>query len=51
MTAALGRHARDHGGRTVFLAHAEDSVARIHTRLGFRAAGITLLIADRPARS
>ncbi|MFF4038898.1 GNAT family N-acetyltransferase [Streptomyces sp. NPDC001816] len=51
VTAALAGHARDHGVRTVFLAYAEDSIARIYARLGFRAAGITLLIADQPARS
>ncbi|WP_404818854.1 hypothetical protein [Streptomyces phaeolivaceus] len=45
------RHARDHGVRTVFLAYAEDAVARVYTRLGFRPAGCTLLIADQPARS
>ncbi|MFE1307545.1 GNAT family N-acetyltransferase [Streptomyces sp. NPDC058755] len=51
VTAALAGHARDHGVRTVFLAYAEDRVARIYARLGFRAAGITLLIANQPARS
>ncbi|MFJ9863449.1 GNAT family N-acetyltransferase [Streptomyces sp. NPDC101165] len=51
VTAALAGHARDHGVRTVFLAYADDRVARIYARLGFRAAGVTLLIADQPARS
>ncbi|MFD3654835.1 GNAT family N-acetyltransferase [Streptomyces sp. NPDC058620] len=49
--AALATHARDHGVHTVFLAYAEDAVARIYARLGFRAAGTTLLIANQPARS
>ncbi|MGN9790348.1 GNAT family N-acetyltransferase [Streptomyces sp. OZ13] len=48
--AALATHARDHGVRTVFLAYAEEAVARIYARLGFRAAGTTLLIANQPAR-
>ncbi|MFI1105757.1 GNAT family N-acetyltransferase [Streptomyces melanogenes] len=51
VTAALAAHARDHGVRTVFLAYAEDTVARIYTRLGFRPADVTLLIANQPARS
>ncbi len=51
VTAALVDHARDHGVRTVFLAYAEDAVARVYLRLGFRPAGRTLLIADQPARS
>ncbi|MFF6783138.1 GNAT family N-acetyltransferase [Streptomyces sp. NPDC012510] len=51
VTAALVAHARDHGVHTVFLAYAEDSVARIYTRLGFRPADCTLLIANQPARS
>ncbi|UXY31699.1 GNAT family N-acetyltransferase [Streptomyces sp. HUAS TT20] len=51
VTAALATHARDHGVHTVFLAYAEDTVARIYARLGFRPADITLLIADQPARS
>ncbi|MGW0882363.1 GNAT family N-acetyltransferase [Streptomyces sp. NPDC002671] len=51
VTAALATHARDHGVRTVFLAYAQDNVARIYSRLGFRPAGITLLIANQPARS
>lgn len=49
--AALATHARDHGVHTVFLAYAEEAVARIYARLGFRPAGTTLLIADQPARS
>ncbi|BBJ37865.1 hypothetical protein SSPO_005830 [Streptomyces antimycoticus] len=32
VTAALPTHAREHGVRTVFLAYAEDSVARIYAR-------------------
>ncbi|MEU9674528.1 GNAT family N-acetyltransferase [Streptomyces parvus] len=51
VTAALATHARDHGVHTVFLAYAEDVVARIYTRLGFRPADVTLLIANQPARS
>ncbi|MGI5376862.1 GNAT family N-acetyltransferase [Streptomyces sp. CA-251387] len=51
VTAALATHARAHGVHTVFLAYAEDTVARIYARLGFRPAGATLLIANQPARS
>ncbi|MEU9337291.1 GNAT family N-acetyltransferase [Streptomyces sp. NPDC048290] len=51
VTVALAQHARDHGVHTVFLAYAEDAVARIYARLGFRAADSTLLIANQPARS
>ncbi|MEY2244019.1 GNAT family N-acetyltransferase [Streptomyces sp. BF23-18] len=51
VTAALATHAREHGVHTVFLAYAEDSVARIYRRLGFRPADVTLLIANQPARS
>ena len=51
VTAALATHARDLGVHTVFLAYAEDSVARIYARLGFRPTGSTLLIANQPARS
>ncbi|MFF3614834.1 GNAT family N-acetyltransferase [Streptomyces sp. NPDC002580] len=47
---ALADHARGHGVNTVFLAYAEESVARIYARIGFRPAGTTLLIADQPAR-
>ncbi|MGX1885918.1 GNAT family N-acetyltransferase [Streptomyces sp. NPDC055287] len=47
---ALASHAREHGVRTVFLAYAEEAVARIYARLGFRPAGTTLLIANQPAR-
>lgn len=50
VTAFLAAHARDHGVRTVFLAYADDAVARIYARLGFRGAGTTLLIANQPAR-
>ncbi|MFF1961033.1 GNAT family N-acetyltransferase [Streptomyces sp. NPDC058220] len=48
--AALATHARDDGVRTVFLAYAQEAVARIYARLGFRPAGTTLLIANQPAR-
>ncbi|MEY9996986.1 ribosomal protein S18 acetylase RimI-like enzyme [Streptomyces sp. V4I8] len=51
VTAALVSHARDRGASTVFLAYAEDAVARIYSRLGFRPADSTLLIANQPARS
>ncbi|WP_372341257.1 GNAT family N-acetyltransferase [Streptomyces sp. CC224E] len=51
ITTALVNHARDHGVSTVFLAYAEDAVVRIYTRLGFRPADSTLLIANQPARS
>lgn len=51
VTAALASHARNHGVSTVFLAYAEDAVARIYSRLGFRPADSTLLIANQPARS
>ncbi|MEV6839409.1 GNAT family N-acetyltransferase [Streptomyces sp. NPDC051133] len=51
VTAALAVHARGHGVRTVFLAYAEETVARIYARLGFRPADVTLLIANQPARS
>ncbi|MFB8143275.1 GNAT family N-acetyltransferase [Streptomyces parvus] len=51
VTAALATHARDHGVHTVFLAYAEDVIARIYARLGFRPADVTLLIANQPARS
>jgi GNAT superfamily N-acetyltransferase len=51
VTAALAAHAREHDVDTVFLAYAQESVARIYARLGFRPAGTTLLIAGQPARS
>ncbi|MGW1786513.1 GNAT family N-acetyltransferase [Streptomyces sp. NPDC002143] len=51
VTAALVTHARAHGVDTIFLAYAEDTVARIYARLGFRPTGTTLLIAGQPARS
>ncbi|MFG3273012.1 GNAT family N-acetyltransferase [Streptomyces luteogriseus] len=51
VTTALAAHARDHGVTTVFLAYAEDAVARMYARLGFRPVGSTLLIANQPARS
>lgn len=51
VTAALVTHARDHGVHTVFLAYADEVVARVYARLGFRPAAITLLIANQPARS
>ncbi|MFF3341212.1 GNAT family N-acetyltransferase [Streptomyces flavidovirens] len=47
---ALAAHARENGVHTVFLAYAEEAVARIYARLGFRPAGTTLLIANQPAR-
>ncbi|CAM5678183.1 hypothetical protein SGLAM104S_03643 [Streptomyces glaucescens] len=50
VTAALAAHARENGVRTVFLAYAEEAVARIYARLGFRPAAVTLLVADQPAR-
>ncbi|MGW3247888.1 GNAT family N-acetyltransferase [Streptomyces sp. NPDC001070] len=50
VTAALATHARDHGVNTVFLAYADEAVASIYAKLGFRPAGTTLLIADQPAR-
>ncbi|WTX89549.1 GNAT family N-acetyltransferase [Streptomyces sp. NBC_00637] len=51
VTAALVAHARAHGVETIFLAYAEETVARIYARLGFRPTGTTLLIAGQPARS
>lgn len=51
ITRALVNHARDHGVSTVFLAYAEDAVARLYARLGFRPADSTLLIGNQPARS
>ncbi|MFE0729854.1 GNAT family N-acetyltransferase [Streptomyces antibioticus] len=51
VTTALAVDAREHGVTTVFLAYAAESVARLYARLGFRPAGVTLLIADQPARS
>lgn len=51
ITTALVNHACDHGVSTIFLAYAEDAVARIYARLGFRPADGTLLIANHPARS
>ncbi|MFI8878515.1 GNAT family N-acetyltransferase [Streptomyces sp. NPDC055243] len=51
VAGGLATHARDHGVRTVFLAYAQESVARLYARLGFRPAGTTLLIANQPARS
>ncbi|MET7653189.1 MULTISPECIES: GNAT family N-acetyltransferase [unclassified Streptomyces] len=51
VTAALVTHARAHGIETIFLAYAQETVARIYARLGFRPAGTTLLIAGQPARS
>ncbi|MGW3654346.1 GNAT family N-acetyltransferase [Streptomyces sp. NPDC005151] len=47
---ALASHARGHGVHTVFLAYADEAVARIYARLGFRPAGTTLLITNQPAR-
>ncbi|MBO7937331.1 GNAT family N-acetyltransferase [Streptomyces sp. S9] len=51
VTTALAVDAREHGVTTVFLVYAAESVARLYARLGFRPAGVTLLIADQPARS
>ncbi|MGC9544098.1 GNAT family N-acetyltransferase [Streptomyces sp. UG1] len=51
VTAALVTHALEAGVNTVFLAYAQDAVARIYSRLGFRPAGSTFLIANQPARS
>ncbi|MEU0072552.1 GNAT family N-acetyltransferase [Streptomyces sp. NPDC006332] len=51
ITTALVNHARDHGVSTIFLAYAEDTVARMYARLGFRPADSTLLIANQPTRS
>ncbi|MER5713629.1 GNAT family N-acetyltransferase [Streptomyces sp. NPDC002132] len=48
--AALVAHARDHGVQTVSLAYADEAVARIYARLGYRPAGTTLLIANQAAR-
>ncbi|MFJ2738694.1 GNAT family N-acetyltransferase [Streptomyces sp. NPDC087440] len=50
VTVALAAHAREHGVRTVFLAYADETIARIYARLGFRPADTTLLIANQPAR-
>ncbi|WP_419998544.1 GNAT family N-acetyltransferase [Streptomyces boninensis] len=50
VTAALVTHARTQDVHTVFLAYALAPVARLYARMGFRPAGITLLIADQPAR-
>ncbi|OQR60015.1 GNAT family N-acetyltransferase [Streptomyces maremycinicus] len=51
VTAGLVAHARAHGVETVFLAYAQETVARLYARLGFRPTATTLLIADQPARS
>ncbi len=51
ISTALVSHSRDHGVSTIFLAYAEDAVARIYARLGFRPTDSTLLIANQPARS
>ncbi|GGR68215.1 hypothetical protein GCM10010269_03840 [Streptomyces humidus] len=51
VTTALAAHARAHGVNTVFLAYAQETVARLYAGLGFRPAGTTLLIAGQPARS
>jgi N-acetylglutamate synthase-like GNAT family acetyltransferase len=47
VTVALARHALDHGVRTVFLSAAEDDVARVYARVGFRRVG-TACIASPP---
>jgi N-acetylglutamate synthase-like GNAT family acetyltransferase len=45
VTATLARHALDHGVQTVFLSAAEESVARMYARIGFRRIG-TACIAE-----
>ncbi|MFE7527017.1 GNAT family N-acetyltransferase [Kitasatospora sp. NPDC057542] len=49
VTAALVAHARANGVRTVFLSAADEDVARIYRRAGFRAFA-TALIAEPPAQ-
>lgn len=39
VTVALARHALDHGVATVFLSAAEEEVARVYARVGFRRVG------------
>ncbi|SEQ25568.1 FR47-like protein [Streptomyces sp. yr375] len=51
VTATLADHARDHDVDTIFLAYAQETTARIYTRLGFRPTTTTLLITNQPARS
>ncbi|WP_338676371.1 GNAT family N-acetyltransferase [Streptomyces sp. SCSIO 30461] len=50
VTAALVADARARGAATVFLSAADDDVARIYTRAGFRRVA-TALIAEPPART
>ncbi|MFF8971532.1 GNAT family N-acetyltransferase [Streptomyces sp. NPDC014995] len=50
VTTALATHARTHDVHTVFLAYAEERVARLYAGLGFRPTDTTLLIANQPAR-
>jgi N-acetylglutamate synthase-like GNAT family acetyltransferase len=45
VTVALARHALDHGAVTVFLSAAEEDVARVYARVGFRRVG-TACIAE-----
>ncbi|HEX2355922.1 MAG TPA: GNAT family N-acetyltransferase [Micromonosporaceae bacterium] len=45
VTVALARHALDHGATTVFLSAAEEDVARVYARVGFRRVG-TACIAE-----
>ncbi|MGW3232827.1 GNAT family N-acetyltransferase [Kitasatospora sp. NPDC001095] len=49
VTAALVAHARANGVRTVFLSAADEDVARIYRRIGFRPFA-TALIAEPPAQ-
>jgi len=48
VTVALARHALDHGATTVFLSAAEEAVARVYGRVGFRRVG-TACIAEPPS--
>jgi len=48
VTVALARHALDHGATTVFLSAAEEAVARVYARVGFRRIG-TACIAEPPS--
>jgi predicted GNAT family acetyltransferase len=49
VTAALARHALDEGATLVLLSAAEEAVARIYARLGFRRIG-TACIAEPAGR-
>jgi predicted GNAT family acetyltransferase len=44
VTAALVRHALAHGVETVFLSAADDDVARVYERLGFRRAATACFV-------